>query len=57
MNEKRETLFKDRTRSHADHIGQGLDRQTTAAVGILKAVKFAENDEKFGDKLDRLALK
>lgn len=42
MSEKRETLFEDRTRCHADHVGQGLGQQTTAAVGILKAVKFAE---------------
>lgn len=31
-------MFEDRTRSHADHVGLGLDRMTTAAVGILKAV-------------------
>ncbi|ELU04032.1 hypothetical protein CAPTEDRAFT_114940, partial [Capitella teleta] len=36
--EARETLVQDRTRAHADHVGQGLDRMTTAAVGILKAV-------------------
>ncbi|XP_024143385.1 lysine-specific demethylase RSBN1L [Oryzias melastigma] len=36
--EPREMLFEDRTRAHADHIGQGFDRQTTAAVGVLKAV-------------------
>lgn len=26
------------TRCHADHVGQGFDRHTTAAVGVLKAV-------------------
>ena len=32
-----------RTRCHADHVGQGFDRQTTAAVGVLKAVNCGEN--------------
>ncbi len=45
MSEKRETLFEDRTRCHADHVGQGLGQQTTAAVGVLKAVKF--EDERY----------
>ncbi|XP_066284391.1 lysine-specific demethylase RSBN1L-like [Branchiostoma lanceolatum] len=36
--EPREVLFEDRTKCHADHVGQGFDRQTTAAVGVLKAV-------------------
>lgn len=40
--EARETLVQDRTRAHADHVGQGLDRMTTAAVGILKAVHCGE---------------
>lgn len=40
--EPRELLFEDRTRAHADHIGQGFERQTTAAVGVLKAVGAAE---------------
>ena len=31
--EAREFLFEDRTRAHADHVGHGLDRITTAAVG------------------------
>ncbi|VVD06002.1 unnamed protein product [Leptidea sinapis] len=30
--EAREFLFEDRTRAHADHVGHGLDRITTAAV-------------------------
>ena len=38
VSEPRETLIEDRTRCHADHVGHGLDRQTTAAVGVLKAV-------------------
>ncbi|XP_072292103.1 uncharacterized protein [Eucyclogobius newberryi] len=41
--EPREMLFEDRTRAHADHIGQGFDRQTTAAVGVLKAVRCGED--------------
>ncbi len=35
-NSPREILFEDRTRPHADTIGNGLE--TTAAVGVLKAV-------------------
>lgn len=34
-NSPREILFEDRTRPHADNVGNGLE--TTAAVGILKA--------------------
>uniref|UniRef100_A0A336KCS7 CSON007139 protein n=1 Tax=Culicoides sonorensis TaxID=179676 RepID=A0A336KCS7_CULSO len=40
--EQRETMFEDRTKAHADHVGHGLDRMTTAAVGILKAVHCGE---------------
>ena len=29
----RETMVEDRTKAHADHVGAGLDRRTTAAVG------------------------
>ncbi|KAI4889145.1 hypothetical protein NFI96_019860 [Prochilodus magdalenae] len=43
--EPREMLFEDRTRAHADHIGQGFERQTTAAVGVLKAVCCGESAE------------
>uniref|UniRef100_A0A8P4KR06 Round spermatid basic protein 1-like protein n=1 Tax=Dicentrarchus labrax TaxID=13489 RepID=A0A8P4KR06_DICLA len=43
--EPREMLFEDRTRAHADHIGQGFERQTTAAVGVLKAVRSGESSE------------
>lgn len=42
ISEPREMLFEDRTRAHADHIGQGFERQTTAAVGVLKAVHCGE---------------
>ncbi|CAK6975398.1 lysine-specific demethylase 9 [Scomber scombrus] len=40
--EPREVLFEDRTRAHADHVGQSFDWQSTAAVGVLKAVHFGE---------------
>ncbi|KAM6895683.1 uncharacterized protein FYW49_019553 [Xenentodon cancila] len=43
--EPREMLFEDRTRAHADHIGQGFERETTAAVGVLKAVCSVEGSE------------
>ncbi|XP_040268979.1 lysine-specific demethylase RSBN1L [Bufo bufo] len=43
--EPREMLFEDRTRAHADHIGQGFERQTTAAVGVLKAVHCGDWNE------------
>ncbi|KAK3101231.1 hypothetical protein FSP39_001958 [Pinctada imbricata] len=43
--EPRETLVEDRTRCHADHVGHGFDRMTTAAVGILKAVKSQEESD------------
>ncbi|XP_060932924.1 lysine-specific demethylase RSBN1L-like [Limanda limanda] len=43
--EPREMLFEDRTRAHADHIGQGFERQTTAAVGVLKAVRCGEETD------------
>lgn len=44
MSEAREHLFEDRTRAHADHVGAGLDRKTTAAVGILKAIHGGKNE-------------
>ncbi|CAG12146.1 unnamed protein product, partial [Tetraodon nigroviridis] len=40
--EPREMLFEDRTRAHADHIGQGFERRTTAAVGVLKPVRAGD---------------
>uniref|UniRef100_A0A8C6SAV8 Round spermatid basic protein 1 n=1 Tax=Neogobius melanostomus TaxID=47308 RepID=A0A8C6SAV8_9GOBI len=42
--EPREMLFEDRTRAHADHVGQSFDWQSTAAVGVLKAVHFGEHN-------------
>ena len=43
---ERETIFEDRTPAHADHVGFGLERKTTAAVGktdgffLCQAFKF-----------------
>lgn len=42
--EPRENLVEDRTRCHADHVGHGFDRMTTAAVGMLKAVKSEQQE-------------
>ncbi|XP_033826221.1 lysine-specific demethylase 9 [Periophthalmus magnuspinnatus] len=42
--EPREMLFEDRTKAHADHVGQSFDWQSTAAVGVLKAVHFGEHN-------------
>lgn len=28
-------MFEDRTKAHADHVGHGHERMTTAAVGML----------------------
>lgn len=44
LSEAREHLFEDRTKAHADHVGHGLDRKTTAAVGILKAIHGGQNE-------------
>ncbi|XP_076277049.1 uncharacterized protein LOC143207459 [Lasioglossum baleicum] len=45
LSEAREYMFEDRTKAHADHVGHGLDRMTTAAVGILKAVHGGQPTE------------
>lgn len=45
LSEAREYMFEDRTKAHADHVGHGLDRMTTAAVGILKAVHGGQHSE------------
>ena len=37
-NIEREIVVEDRTPAHADHVGFGVDRITTAAVGVLKAI-------------------
>ncbi|XP_071449227.1 uncharacterized protein [Hetaerina americana] len=45
LSEAREIMFEDRTKAHADHVGHGLDRMTTAAVGILKSVNGGQSPE------------
>ncbi|XP_008552090.1 uncharacterized protein LOC103574423 [Microplitis demolitor] len=45
LSEAREYMFEDRTRAHADHVGHGLDRMTTAAVGVLKAIHGGQPSE------------
>ncbi|XP_055597958.1 uncharacterized protein LOC129747675 [Uranotaenia lowii] len=45
LSEARETMIDDRTKAHADHVGHGHDRMTTAAVGVLKAVRCGIEDE------------
>jgi hypothetical protein len=42
---EREVIFEDRTPAHADHVGFGLDRMTTGAVGILKAITGGETTD------------
>jgi hypothetical protein len=37
--EGRELFFEDRTKAHADHVGHGLERITSAAVGKLSINK------------------
>ncbi|GJQ65211.1 hypothetical protein Trydic_g14321 [Trypoxylus dichotomus] len=44
FSEAREHLFEDRTKAHADHVDHGVDRKTTAAVGILKAIHAGKDD-------------
>merc|ERR1712130_718011 len=39
----REVVIEDRTPAHANHVGFGFDRMTTAAVGVLKAVRCGDN--------------
>jgi len=51
--ERRELFFEDRTPCHADHVGDGLERHTTAAVGILQAVR----GEKDPSSEDNIAVK
>lgn len=36
--ERREFMFEDRTKCHADQVGELFERKTTAAVGVLKAI-------------------
>lgn len=43
--DRREVFFEDRTPCHADHVGDGMERHTTAAVGVLQAIRGA-NEQK-----------
>uniref|UniRef100_A0A1I8H2S7 JmjC domain-containing protein n=1 Tax=Macrostomum lignano TaxID=282301 RepID=A0A1I8H2S7_9PLAT len=40
---RRQVVITDRTHAHADHADDGLDRHTTAAVGMLQCVHAEEN--------------
>jgi hypothetical protein len=44
-NGEREVVFEDRTPAHADHVGFGPDRMTTAAVGVLKSVRCEDSHD------------
>ncbi|XP_072176222.1 lysine-specific demethylase RSBN1L-like [Diadema setosum] len=56
VSEPREILVEDRTRCHADHVGQGFERMTTAAVGILKAVHVNDQGGPNRDVKDVIAF-
>ena len=40
LSEAREMMFEDRTKAHADHVGHGIDRRTSAAVGMNLLLNF-----------------
>jgi lysine-specific demethylase 9 len=44
----REVLVEDRTKPHADNIGNGIE--TIAAVGVLKGINTSNNQDKNKDK-------
>jgi hypothetical protein len=45
----REIVFEDRTRPHADNVGNGHD--TTAAVGILQAIYGNDANKRIGNRI------
>ncbi|KAL3102109.1 hypothetical protein niasHS_003518 [Heterodera schachtii] len=49
--ERREILFEDRTPCHADHVTDENQAHTTAAVGLLQAVRSPTEKGKIGDRL------
>ncbi|VDK71975.1 unnamed protein product [Litomosoides sigmodontis] len=53
--EPREFFFEDRTPCHADHVGDGLERRTTAAVGVLQSIYGPTEKKK--SKMGRRAVK
>ncbi|EJW88044.1 hypothetical protein WUBG_01039 [Wuchereria bancrofti] len=53
--EPREFFFEDRTPCHADHVGDGLERRTTAAVGVLQSIYGPTEKKK--NKIGRRAVK
>ncbi|VDK66025.1 unnamed protein product [Onchocerca ochengi] len=53
--EPREFFFEDRTPCHADHVGDGLERRTTAAVGVLQSIYGPMEKKK--SKIGRRAVK
>uniref|UniRef100_A0A915PYL7 Round spermatid basic protein 1-like protein n=1 Tax=Setaria digitata TaxID=48799 RepID=A0A915PYL7_9BILA len=53
--EPREFFFEDRTPCHADHVGDGLERRTTAAVGVLQSIYGPTEKKK--SKIGRRAVK
>lgn len=36
-------MFEDRTKAHADHVGHGHERMTTAAVGMFQTENTLKN--------------
>lgn len=47
LSEAREIMFEDRTKAHADHVGHGHDRMTTAAVGKIENIIIFIHKNKF----------
>ncbi|KRX78567.1 Round spermatid basic protein 1-like protein, partial [Trichinella sp. T6] len=55
--DRREVLFEDRTPSHADHVdGGGVQKKTTAAVAVLKAVKDTKQKKNEKNELVKEAI-
>jgi hypothetical protein len=44
---EREIVFEDRTPAHADHVGFGFDRKTTAAVGESQTPRTGRPRDQF----------
>jgi hypothetical protein len=42
---EREIVFEDRTPAHADHVGFGFERKTTAAVGESTATRLPAKNQ------------